>query len=137
MTEPMGPGERAERTRARHLAIVAAGLMLLGGGIGAVLSYLQHSGARTLPPSWAITVAALYLVGTTIGSWYFFRRVDEVERRDHLLVSAVGIYFYALVYPVWFFLWKGGLVGMPDHEILFIGTMGVLTVAYYGKKLRP
>jgi VIT1/CCC1 family predicted Fe2+/Mn2+ transporter len=136
-TERLGPGERAERARARQLAVVIGSLMLLGAGIGVVVSWLQHSEGRSLPSSVAITVALLYFLGITVGSWYFFRRTDEVELRDHMLAGTVALYFYALVYPIWFFLWKGGLVRMPDHEILFIGTMGVLTVIYYWKKLRP
>jgi hypothetical protein len=131
------PGERAERARSRTFAMVCAGLVLVGGIIGAALSYLYHSEAHLLPRHWAVAVTLLYLVGTCLGSWLFFRRIDEVELRDNLLAGTVAIYFYAMLYPAWFFLWKGGLVAEPDHQALFIATMAALSVAYFWKKIRP
>jgi drug/metabolite transporter (DMT)-like permease len=132
-----GPGERAERIRSRHLSGVFAALMLLGGVIGAALYYLQHGETGALPAAVAIALTLLYVVGTSLGSWYFFRRTDEVELRDNLLAGTWALYFYSLLYPAWFFLWKGRLVSEPDHEILFIGTMIVLSAAYFWKKIRP
>ena len=60
-----------------------------------------------------------------------------MERRDNLIAGTIAINFYAIFYPAWFFLWKGGLVREPDHEILFVATVIVMSAAYFWKKLRP
>lgn len=135
MTE--GPGERAERARRRRFSLIVAGLLIVGGMMGAVLTALGPRGPGMLPPGWAIAAAGLLIVAIPLGSWLFFRDIDEVELRANLEASAWGVNFYALVYPVWYILWKGGLVIEPIHEILFVATLIVLTAAYLWKKARP
>lgn len=133
-----GRGERAEHERSRKFWWMIAGFGVLGGILGGVHSVLTHGNpAQAMPGSWAIALAVLYAVGLGGGSLYFFRSVDELELRDNLHAALVAIYFYTIVYPVWFILWKGGLVMEPGHEALFIGTLLAMTIAYFWKKLRP
>lgn len=132
-----GPGERAERLRARRYWTISLICGLIGGGVGATLAYLGDNDARALPAAWAVGITIFYVVGLIFGSWLFFRQTDEVDVRDNLIACTIGIYFYATLYPGWYFLWKGGLVSEPDHQLLFIGTMGVIAATYFWKRLRP
>jgi len=133
MTE--GPGERAEKSRSNRFWGLMGGFMLLGGVIGAALVLLERDGGL---PGWAaIGIVVLLVVGLGGGSWYFYRRIDEVERSANLWGAAVALHFYLIGYASWYFLWKGALVPEPDHEALYIATLIVMTLAYLWKKVRP
>ncbi|MEP9358250.1 hypothetical protein [Sphingomonas sp. KR3-1] len=134
MTE--GPGERAEKARNNRFWALMAGFMLLGGLTGAALVVMQHNSGM-LPAAVAIAIAVLLTFGVGGGTWYFLRSVDEVERRDNYVAGTIALNFYIIAYANWYFLWKGAVVREPDHEILFIATMVVMSVAYFWKKLRP
>ena len=130
-----GPGERAEKSRSNRFWSLMSGFMLLGGVIGAALALLDHNGSL---PAWvAIGIVVLLIVGLGGGSWYFYRDIDEVERRDNLWGAAVALHFYVIAYPCWYFLWKGALAPEPDHQALYIATLIVMTIAYLWKKIRP
>lgn len=138
MSDDRGEGERAEKARSRRFWTILIVLMLAGGVIGGLQSAVTGGDlSRDLPAVWAVVLAAIYLVAVGAGSWYFFRSIDEVEMYENLLAYTVGAYFYATVYPLWYFLWKGGLVIEPVHEGLFLATMFVIGAFYIGKKLRP
>ncbi len=138
MDRQPGRGELAERARHRRFWTTMGALMLVGGVVGAILSIATKGDlSADLPTAWAVVAALVYGVGVTAGSWHLFRTVDEVEIRDNLVAGAIGVYFYSLVYPVWYFLWKGGLLGEPIQEVVFLGTMAVMMLAYLWKKVRP
>ncbi|RYE36206.1 MAG: hypothetical protein EOP21_15045 [Hyphomicrobiales bacterium] len=84
----------------------------------------------------AIAAAALFAIAIPLGSWYFLRDVDEVEQRTNMVASIWRLNAYVMLYPAWYILWKGQLVPEPDHEILFITTMIVLSLVYFWKKAR-
>lgn len=130
-----GPGERAEETRRRRFWLIIGGFMLFGGVLGAASHIAQHAG--TLPPPVAIGIAGLIVFGLGGASWYFLRQVDEVELRDNYVAATVAVYFYMLVYPAWYLLWKGGVIGEPRHETVFVATATVLALSYFWKKIRP
>jgi hypothetical protein len=134
MTE--GPGERAEKSRSKWFWGLMAGFMLLGGVVGAGLVVMEHNHG-VLPAAMAIGLAILLTLGAGGGTWYFLRSVDEVERRDNYVAGTIALNFYLIVYANWYFLWKGAVVPEPGHEILFIATMIVMSIAYFWKKLRP
>lgn len=130
------PGERAEKRRRDRFWLLLGGFMLVGGVIGAALAILGGSGGSL--PAWAaIALVALLIVTLGGGSWYFYRDVDELERRDNFVAAVIALHFYMLFYPCWLLLWKGGLVPAPDHAFLYIATLVVMSLAYFWKKVRP
>ncbi len=137
MTERAGPGERAEVARRNRFWLMMSGFMLLGAVIGGTLVAIQNSPSGSLPAIWAIAITVTFVAVLGGGTWYFYRDIDEVERRDNLIAGTIAINFYAIFYPAWFFLWKGGLVREPDHEIVFVATLIVMSAVYFWKKLRP
>jgi hypothetical protein len=90
----------------------------------------------TLPPWFAVLAAVAFTVAVVAGSIIRHRRRDELERRDNLIAGAVGSNLVMLGYPLWFFLWKGGLVGMLPHWALFAVAFFGSMITYSYLKLR-
>jgi len=131
----MGEGERAEaRRRARAIAVLAGSVVCALLIIGAAWTFKQSPGR--IAPAGAIIIVALYLVSMGGAFWFACRKSDEVEARDTIFSLAVAGGTYGLTYPGWYFLWKGGLLPEPSHELLYIQLIAVLTIAYFWKKLR-
>ena len=131
-----GQGERAERSRSLRFWGIMAGFMLLGGIGGAAMVVMERSGGA-LSTALAVGMVALGTAGVGAGAWWFLRDIDEVERRDNYVSCTIGLNFYLIFYIDWYFLWKGAVVREPDHEVLFLATMGVMAATYVWKKLRP
>jgi hypothetical protein len=132
-----GEGERAEKTRSRRFWLLLVLLVVAGAVLGGVhMTLTKGDPTGTMPLAWGIALAVFYFAAVGIGSWYFFRSVDELEIRDNLLAYTIGAHFYLVLYPGWYFLWKGGLVIEPSHEFLFLGTIIVTGAAYLTLKSR-
>lgn len=131
----MGEGERAEARRlARGRATIAGSAVCAVLIIGAAFLFKQ-SGGRVAPAG-AITITIVYLVALVGFGWRACRRADEVEIRHNLVALATAASFYGLVYPGWYFLWKGGLLPEPSHEILYVAMLAVAVLAYLRAKIR-
>ncbi|MCW3848320.1 hypothetical protein OF829_13830 [Sphingomonas sp. LB-2] len=131
----MGEGERAEAVRKRRTAILFAASMVVGVAM-VVGTAIFKQGHGRIAPGWAIAFVGLYLLAV-FGSWRFACRVsDEVELRANVGALATGGTAYALVYPSWYFLWRGGLVPEPSHEALFVIAFVATMSAYLWKRFR-
>ena len=64
------------------------------------------------------------------------RTTDEVERHNNLWGLGMGASAVMLVYPPWWMLWRGGLVGEPSHVALFLLLVAISTAFYLWKKFR-
>jgi hypothetical protein len=122
---PRGEGERRESAQRRKRWLIVAGLL----GTGIVAGYLtghQSGGGTTAvlgPPNWppavAAALAAVYLLASVVGTFLMNAVLDEVDRqRGHKAMSFAGTALI-IVYPTWFFLWRGGLAVEPIHWMLF------------------
>lgn len=130
------PGEIAERAQNKRLQLKLAAFMLLGGIFGMAIAYIRNSEAGTLPSSIAILLVILLLVGGGVGGYLFQRSVDELEKRHNLEAGSAALSVYMLLYPSWFFLWKGNLAPEPDHIAIFMIVMLTTAILYYGRKIR-
>jgi hypothetical protein len=134
-SKAMGEGERAEaqrlaRVRARVLGALVCAVLIIGSAW-----LFKQSGGR-IAPAGAITIVIVYLVALIGFGWRTCRRADEVEIRDNLVALAAAAGFYGLVYPGWYFLWKGGLLPEPSHELMYIAMIAVTTLTYLWAKIR-
>lgn len=136
-----GVGEAAARTSRRRFWGILGGMFGVGlvmGAAGAALQLRDGGGLfeGTLPPWFALTSAIVTLVALTLGSWAFFRRIDELERQDNLVAAAAGANVLMFIYPVWFVLARGGLVREPHHLMLFGILFLTMTGTYLFRKFR-
>jgi hypothetical protein len=83
------------------------------------------------PPAFAIAFAVGYTLLIVLGARFLQRDTDEFELARQYKAVAFAAGAYVLGYPVWFALWKGGLVAEPHHLILF----GIFWLALAGSTL--
>lgn len=134
MSSTMGEGERADRRRRARARVILLVSLVLAVGIIALTVIFKQSG-HAIAPAGAIGVTLLYLAGIAV-SWRGARFSDEVEMRSTHRALAWATIAYILVYPGWYFLWRGGLVPEPSHETLFLGVMVVTMLSYLWAKIR-
>lgn len=135
-----GAGEAALKARRRRLYTIIGALMLSGFVIGFFSARFEREGGGFLdgiPAAWAVTASIVFLLACTIGTWRYYKVVDELERHDNRWAMMMSLNLYLIGYPIWFLLWKGGLVPEPSHEIIFVALYVALMAAYGWKKIRP
>jgi len=128
------PGERAEaarkrRSRARIAASLALAVLIVAG-----TAIFKRPGQQ-VAPGWAIAFAFIYVGATALGWWRICYVVDEVEARNNRAAMVWAGCFYGLTYPVWYFLWRGGLVPEPNHMLTYVATVAVAAIAYMVRKI--
>ena len=116
-------GEQIARRTARNRMIIFG--MLFGVGLAAGIAAGNHAAdngfSGTWPPAISIGTAIVYVIAIIAGSVALSRVTDEVERAQSYKAVALAGAGYMLAYPVWFLLWKGGVVAEPIHWVLFVG----------------
>jgi hypothetical protein len=128
------PGERAEAARKRRSLMMIAANVAIAVVIVVGTAIVKRPGQQ-ITPGWAIAFAIIYVGALVFGGWRMCRAVDEVEVRNNRAAMVWAACFYGLTYPVWFFLWKGGLVPEPDHMLMFAATVAVAAAAYAIRKI--
>jgi drug/metabolite transporter (DMT)-like permease len=131
---------RAKR-RKRRVNLVVGTLFCIGLLSGLLIGYFEDEqaglvAANSIPPWLAVVSAVLFLVATTLGSRKLMQVSDELERTIHIKTTVMAGNVVLIGYPVWFILWKGGIVPEPDALWMFLAGFGtsILTYAFY--KLR-
>lgn len=130
-----GVGERAEAARRRRVRALFAISVILAVVMNVGTAIFKQDHGR-IAPGWAIAFVGLYLLAI-FACWRFACRVsDEVELRANVSALATGGTTFALVYPSWYFLWRGGLTREPIHEALFAIAFLATMIAYLWKRYR-
>ncbi|MFM9978307.1 MAG: hypothetical protein ACKVOP_09750, partial [Sphingomonadaceae bacterium] len=99
------------------------GLVLLGGLIGAGFiafnSDLIAPMNGSIPPAMAVILAVILATAVLWASIAYNKRADEIAIVNNIHASATGSFVLLAGYPLWFLLWKGGLLPEPSHMIMF------------------
>lgn len=121
----------SRRDRRNMLFIVV--LFVVGAVIGAVLAMSDHDAVAPgtvllasgpISPAVALALAFVTVVVLPITYWYYHRHViDELDEAAYREGALYALYGYATIAPAWWLLWRGGWVGAPDGEIIFIVTL--------------
>lgn len=131
---------RAQQRKRRIYAIIG---VLFGMGLvsGFLIGFFEEEQSSFLtggsvPPYIAIITAGLMGIAITYGAVRFHRSSDELERRNMVYAAAMGGNVALASYPLWFILWKGGLVPAPDALAIFAATYIAHVIAYFWYKFR-
>ncbi|HEY5713203.1 MAG TPA: hypothetical protein VIT38_15015 [Allosphingosinicella sp.] len=140
MSEPIGPGEALERRQRRRRTLILSLLMIAGGIIGYALVLAGDVGPGfhqgTLSAWAAITLALGWLVSVIGGSIWYKRHIDEIDQAAQIWGIAAAGSVVLILYPAWYLLWRGQLVGEPNAHVIFATLYVVMIGAYLSKKFR-
>jgi len=128
------PGERAEAARKRRSRAMIAASVAIAVLIVVGTAVFKRPGQQ-VAPGWAIAFAFIYVGMSLFGWWRVCRVADEVEARNNRAAMVWAGCFYGVTYPVWYFLWRGGLVPEPDHMLMYAATVAVAALTYGIRKI--
>jgi hypothetical protein len=131
------------REKMNQRVVVGSGLL---GGLIAVVLMMSATASGEAPsifasvpiePWVAVLLAAIVGIGMPILSWYWHARViDEQEADAYRSGALIAIYAFWIVAPVWWLLWRGGMLPAPDGVALYLMTTFVALIIWFWKKYR-
>lgn len=146
--------------RALHAASAAGGpptpregryrvVMLIAALTGAAISLILVLQNDTLtgnpidllsgPLSPGIAVVLALLVGVlmpVLSIYWHVRAIDEQEAAAYSKGTLLAAYAYWIGAPVWWLLWRGGLVAAPDGVAIYLITIAIAAVTWFWAKYR-
>jgi hypothetical protein len=138
-------GERVPRRERLNNRIIW-GCGIFGGIIGLTLALTGNMGAANEPslfasgpmsPMLAIILAvAIGIVPPAITFYWHKHVVDEQEDAAYRTGALVALYAFWLVAPIWWFLWRGGILPAPDGVALYFMTAFIALIVWFWKKYR-
>lgn len=141
--EPMSKREKLNRN-----IILACGL--LGGALGAVLATtglanMPNHGADPfsilfagpMPITVVLPLVFVWGVIMPVVAWFWHTRaIDEQEASAYRDGGYYAAYAYLILAPVWWLLWRGGLLPEPDGIAIYLTFSLVWSAVWFWKKYR-
>ncbi len=138
--EPLSKRERLNR----NLLIAC---LVLGIIMGMTMALFEGEDVRgdgmtmfsnnPLPTGVALGFAFVWVVIVPAIAWYWHRyAVDEQERHAYREGAYYAFYVYGVGAPLWWLLWRGGLVPEPDGIVIYYITILTCGVVWLWKKYR-
>jgi hypothetical protein len=88
-----------------------------------------------IPAATAVALAALFAIGMPVLSWYWHMHViDEQEAEAYRSGALIAAYAFWIVAPVWWLLWRGGLLPAVDGVAIYLGTIIIASIIWFWKK---
>ena len=137
-------GERVPR-RERLNNRILIGCGLLGGAIGLTLAVTDNFGAEEaslfanspMSPFLAIILSiAIGIILPAITIYWHKHVVDEQEEAAYRSGALFAIYAFWFIAPVWWLLWRGGMLPEPNGVALYLMTTFVVLIVWSWKKYR-
>lgn len=133
MTDGSGVREARLRRRSWWAAGAVYTASAAAAGLLARKLLIDHAAVGvTTVTIWVVLAAA----GFTFGCWLYWRAMDEVEVRDNLFGAVAGLYAYAIAFPTWWLLWKGGVTAAPNPWAIYLGALGIAGAIYLVRRLQ-
>lgn len=133
-------GRPTPREGRYRMVMILAGL--LGGAISLTL-VLQNDALTGNPfygplsPGTAIALALLVgVLLPALSIYWHLRAIDEQEAAAYNKGALFAMYAYWVGAPVWWVLWRGGLVAAPDGVLIYVATAVIATVTWFWAKYR-
>ena len=138
-------GERVPRRERMNNRIIW-GYGIFGGIIGLTLALTGNMEAANEPSPFAsgpmspmlavILAVAIGVVLPAITFYWHKHVVDEQEDATYRAGALIAIYAFWFVAPVWWFLWRGGILPQPDGVALYFMTAFIALIVWFWKKYR-
>ena len=122
------------------------GYGIFGGIIGLTLALTGNMEAANEPSPFAsgpmspmlavILAVAIGVVLPAITFYWHKHVVDEQEDAAYRAGALIAIYAFWFVAPVWWFLWRGGILPQPDGVALYFMTAFIALIVWFWKKYR-
>ncbi len=134
--EPLTKKERLNRNILIGCALLGG---ITGGAMAMVVPDLGEQPLLTLsnseiPASAAIIFAIIWGFFLPVISIFWHRTVDEQEAHAYKEGAYYAFYFYAIAAPVWWILWRGGLVPEPNGIVIYYTTLLICGAVWVKKK---
>jgi hypothetical protein len=142
-TTSVASGPPTPREGRYRMVMILAGV--LGGAIGLILALQDDTLTGTPlsllngPLSPGIAIALALLVGVLLPAlsiYWHLRAIDEQEAAAYNKGALFAMYAYWVGAPVWWLLWRGGLVAAPDGVLIYLATAVIATVTWFWVKYR-
>ncbi|MBW8840519.1 MAG: hypothetical protein JF608_01690 [Sphingomonadales bacterium] len=136
-------GPATPRESRNHVVMAVASL--LGAAISIIL-ILHHSGPASTPlalfdgplsPAVAVVLALLVgIITPALSIYWHLRVIDEQEAAAYNKGALIAMYAFWVGAPVWWLLWKGGLVSVPDGVLIYVATVIIAVIVWLWAKYR-
>jgi hypothetical protein len=136
-------GPATPRESRNHVVMAVASL--LGAAISIIL-ILHHSGPASTPlalfdgplsPAVAVVLALLVgIITPALSIYWHLRVIDEQEAAAYNKGALIAMYAFWVGAPVWWLLWKGGLVSVPDGALIYVATVIIAVIVWLWAKYR-
>lgn len=82
-----------------------------------------------------LALFAIYVSVYIIFTIKLYKESDEFSKKDQLFSNFIAIWFYAILFPAWWLLWRFQILPEPNGWIIYGLTMlvGVVTMVYRQK----
>jgi drug/metabolite transporter (DMT)-like permease len=133
----------SRREKLNNWIVIGSGL--LGGAMALILSISGTASAENpdvfsnaqISPMVALLLAFTVGVLLPLMSWYWHKKVvDEQEEAAYRTGTLFAMYSFWIVAPVWWLLWRGGMLPAPDGVVLYLMTTFVALIIWFWKKYR-
>lgn len=138
-------GERVPRRERLNNRIIW-GCGIFGGIIGLALALTDNIGTANEPSLFAsgpispvlavILAGAIGVVLPAITFYWHKHVVDEQEEAAYRAGALIAIYAFWFVAPVWWLLWRGGILPSPNGVALYFMTAFIALIVWSWKKYR-
>lgn len=140
------PGENLTR-RERLRGNILLGSIFLGGIVGIGLPIMFEGDGNTeaitifsnspLPTNFALVFVFVLLVIVPAITWSWHRyAVDEMEESAYRDGGYYAAYIFLFLTPLWWLLWRGGLLPEPNGVAIYFAFSIVWTAVWFWKKYR-
>ncbi len=135
--EPLSRKERLNRN-------ILIGCAVLGGVLGVSLAIFEPDPAENfsifskapIPAIAAIIFAVIWGIIVPVISFFWHRTVDEQEAHAYREGAYYAFYLYVFGAPLWWILWRGGLLPEPDGIAIYYATLLTCGGVWLWKKYR-
>lgn len=139
----LGPGEANTRRRKRRQYLYYGVAILLGAGLGAILSQVERGEGSffsseianlSLEPWVALVMVGLILFALLALPMWGFTQIDELLRDQNLVGMTGGCLAVLSGYPVWVMLYAGGFAEPPHaFGVFLLAFLGMAATFAYAK----